>query len=228
MRRALLLLVVILPVSTSAAAGAIGTTSTQSNSSRSLTVDDRIAAQRAIEEVYWRHRIWPKDNPAPKPSLDSLMPASTLHAKVEDYLKKSNALESWWHRPITGEQLQAELDRMAKGSHDPKLLQELFDALHGDPFLVAETLARPVLVERLTRNWFASDRRIHGATRVKAETALAACRDVSCMKDMDGIYGESTVRLRHDDDARRRAVGKTHRAAGLSPDEAVRRARRNG
>jgi hypothetical protein len=26
-----------------------------------LTLADRLAYQRAIEEVYWRHRIWPKE-----------------------------------------------------------------------------------------------------------------------------------------------------------------------
>jgi hypothetical protein len=69
------------------------------SASRSLTIDERVAAQRAIEEVYWRHRIWPKDNPNPKPSLDATMPASVIRAKVEDYLKKSNALDVWWPAP---------------------------------------------------------------------------------------------------------------------------------
>jgi hypothetical protein len=35
------------------------------------------------------------------------MPDSAIRAKVEDYLAKSNALERWWRRPITAEQLQA-------------------------------------------------------------------------------------------------------------------------
>ena len=33
-----------------------------SDGPRVLTFEDRVAAQRAIEEVYWRHRIWPKEN----------------------------------------------------------------------------------------------------------------------------------------------------------------------
>ena len=40
-----------------------------------LTFADRVAYQRAIEEVYWRHRIWPKENAEPKPSLDEVMSA---------------------------------------------------------------------------------------------------------------------------------------------------------
>ncbi len=137
---------------------------------RSLSLDERIMAQRAIEDVYWRHRIWPKDNPNPKPPLDATMPASALRAKVEDYLKKSNALDVWWKRPITGDQLQAELDRMARGSRDPRVLQELFDALDNDPFVIAETLARAVLVERLTRNWYAADDRFVGPARTSAQS----------------------------------------------------------
>src|SRR5947209_1969532 len=38
-----------------------------------LTFADRVAYQRAIEKIYWQHRIWPKENPDPKPSLDAVM-----------------------------------------------------------------------------------------------------------------------------------------------------------
>src|SRR5262245_10935955 len=40
---------------------------------RMLTFAERVAYQRAIEDVYWRHRIWPKENPDPKPSLDAVL-----------------------------------------------------------------------------------------------------------------------------------------------------------
>ena len=41
---------------------------------RTLTFADRVAYQRAIEEVYWQHRIWPKENASlGKPSLDAVM-----------------------------------------------------------------------------------------------------------------------------------------------------------
>ena len=63
-----------------------------SATARDLAFEDRVAAQRAIEEVHWRHRIWPKENPMAKPPLSSVMPDEEIRAKVEDYLKKSNAL----------------------------------------------------------------------------------------------------------------------------------------
>ena len=53
---------------------------------RRLSFADRVAYQRSIEEVYWRHRIWPKERPDPKPSLDSVMSNTQLEKKVTDYL----------------------------------------------------------------------------------------------------------------------------------------------
>ena len=118
-------------------------------SQRTLTFAERIAYQRAIDEVYWRHRIWPNDNPDPKPSLDTVLPQAQLEKRVVDYLRDSEALEDYWQRPITAGDLQAEMDRMAKNTKQPEVLRELFDALGNDPLVVAECLARPVLAAHL-------------------------------------------------------------------------------
>src|SRR5438552_2024218 len=58
-------------------------------SQRTLTFAARVAYQRAIEEVYWRHRIWPKENPGPKPPLDAIISQRRIEKKVEDYICKS-------------------------------------------------------------------------------------------------------------------------------------------
>src|SRR5437660_4614246 len=118
-------------------------------SNRTFTFADRVAYQRAIEGVYWRHRIWPTERPDPKPSLDAVMSQAQLEKKVADYLRKSQALEDYWQRPITAEQLQAEMDRMATRTKQPDVLRELFAALGNDPFVIAERLAGPLLTERL-------------------------------------------------------------------------------
>ena len=110
-------------------------------SQRTLTFAERVVYQRAIEDLYWRHRIWPKERPDPKPSLDAVMSRAQLEKKVSDYLRKSKALEDYWQRPITAEQLQAEMDRMAKHTRRPEVLRELFEAFGNDPFVVAECLA---------------------------------------------------------------------------------------
>src|SRR5206468_1433874 len=124
---------------------------------RTLTFAQRVAYQRAIEDVYWRHRIWPKERPDHKPSLDAVMSQAQLEKKVADYLRKSQALEDYWQRPTRAEQLQAEMDRMARNTKQPEVLRELFQALGNDPFLIAECLASPVLAERLLRNYRAHD-----------------------------------------------------------------------
>src|SRR4249919_1003421 len=81
---------------------------------RAFSFAERVAYQRAIEDVYWRHRIWPKENRDPKPSLDAVMSQAQLENKVAHYLRDSQALEDYWQRPITAEQLQAEMDRIAR------------------------------------------------------------------------------------------------------------------
>jgi N-acetylneuraminic acid mutarotase len=155
-----------------------------------LTLADRVAYQRGIEDVYWRHRIWPKERPDPKPSLDEVMPPAQLEMKVEDYLRNSQALEDYWQKPISAEQLQAEMERMARQTKQPDVLRELFAALGNDPFVIAECLARPALSERLVTNFYAHDQRFHGKLRQRAEADLRAHHTVRQMKETSGQYSE--------------------------------------
>ena len=136
-------------------AGTIGgydATGKTSSQPRVFSFAERIAYQRIIEDVYWRHRIWPKENANPRPSLDAVMSQSQLKSKVAGYLRDSLALEENWQRPITAEQLQTEMDRMARDTKQPEILRELFEALGNDPSVIAECLARPILAERLIAN----------------------------------------------------------------------------
>src|SRR5206468_3586421 len=133
------------------------TSSTQTP--RTLSFADRVAYQRAIEEVYWQHRIWPRNggaNASPKPPLGKVMSQAQIEEKVEDYLRNSQALEDYWQRPITPDQLQAEMERMASHTKQPQVLRELFQTLGNDPLVIAECLARPVLAERLFNSALAS------------------------------------------------------------------------
>src|SRR5262245_14155443 len=80
---------------------------------RTLTFEERVEAQRAIEQVYWSHRIWPADNPGAKPTLDQVLPDAAIRAKVEDYLRKNDALATTFAVPVGSRELQRELTRMA-------------------------------------------------------------------------------------------------------------------
>ncbi len=160
-----------------------------SSQSKGLTFAERVAYQRAIEEVYWRHRIWP-ESADPKPSLNDVMSQAQLEKKVADYLRKSQALEDYWQRPLTAEQLQAEIDRMAEHSKQPEVLRELFAALGNDPFVIAECLARPALASHLLTNWYAYDERIHSELKQRAEAQLRIHASIEQMKQTSGVYRE--------------------------------------
>jgi len=157
---------------------------------RQLSLADRISYQHAIEEVYWRHRIWPQGSPDAKPSLDEVMPKAQLQKKVEDYLHNSEALEDYWQQPITAEQLQLEMERMAQHTKQPEVLLELFEALGNDPFVIAECLARPALSERLLTNLYAHDEKFHGELKRRAEADLQGHPSVEEMKRTSGEYSE--------------------------------------
>src|SRR5262245_35284473 len=159
-----------------------------SNQAHTLTFADRVAYQRAIEEIYWQHRIWPRENSKPKPALDAVMSQAQIEQKVQDYLRKSKALEDYWQKPITPDQLQAELERMATHSKKPQMLRELFDALGNDPLVIAECLARPVLAERVITELYAHDSRFHGELKRRAEAELRTHPSVRQMKQTSGMY----------------------------------------
>src|SRR5262245_12582363 len=91
---------------------------------RAFRFAERVAYQRIIEDVYWRHRIWPKENPNPKPSLDAVMSQAQLENRVAAYLRESLALEDYG-QAITADQLQAEMDRMARDTKRAGVLREL-------------------------------------------------------------------------------------------------------
>lgn len=129
--------------------GSSRTRSARSRQANTLTFADRVRYQRAIEEVYRRHSIWPKERPDAKPPLDAVISRAQLEKKVEDYLRDSQVLQDDWQRPITHDELQAEIDRMGHRTKQPHALHEILQALGNDPLVIAECVARPILAKRL-------------------------------------------------------------------------------
>ena len=113
--------------------------------------------------------MWPKENSNSKPSLDAVMSRQQLERKVEDYLRNSQALEDYWQRPITAEQLQAEMNRMAQHTKQRGVLRELFEALGNDPVVIAECVARPALVERMRTKFYGRDQGVLGSNWARAQ-----------------------------------------------------------
>jgi len=132
--------------------------------SRALTLADRIQCQEAIERVYYSHQLG-----TTRP-FGEAVPRTVVEQKVRTHLKEAAALEGRWSTPVSGAALRAEMDRIARNTQTPYRLNEVYAALDGDPFLVEECFARPVLVDRLARGFFAFDERVHASARQEAET----------------------------------------------------------
>ncbi|WP_374568037.1 Ig-like domain-containing protein [Ideonella sp.] len=182
-----------------------------------MSLDERIACQAAVEQVYWRHRTTSGDA-QPRLPFEQAVPPAVLRRKAEDTVRKTAALRQWWHTEVGADQLQAELDRMAASSQSPQVLAELFAAVGNDPRLAAECIARPLLVDRLIQSYFAADDRIHAAVRRQARREMAT--------GQPGSAERREMVLVHD----RAAALATPGALLLSPeafDERVRALRRS-
>jgi N-acetylneuraminic acid mutarotase len=151
------------PVLASQRGGASAIDRTSAPQRRTLSFEDRVAAQVAIDRVYFAHQI------GTTKQFEQAEPVSIAAEKVRKYLEESAALERYWKTPVTEEMLRRELARMAGGSRMPDRLLEIYGALGNDSFLIEECVARATLVDRLTRNFYAFDPSLHAEARRRAE-----------------------------------------------------------
>src|SRR5688572_5132097 len=114
-------------------------------SAHDLTFAQRVAAQRAIERVYYAHQV---DARLP---FEQAVPDDLIERKVRDYLLQSAALEQRWGQPITASMLREEAARIARFTRMPDRLLEIYEALGNDPVLILETLVRSALAGRMAR-----------------------------------------------------------------------------
>jgi N-acetylneuraminic acid mutarotase len=145
-------------------AGAVAGPSSGPATVRTLSFVDRVRMQDAIERLSYGHQIG-----ATKPFAEAV-PRAVIEAKVRLYLEESAALEVYWKNPITDEALQAEIERMARGTRMPERLQEIYAVLGNDAFLIKECVARATLADRLTHNFHAFDPRYHAASRAAIDS----------------------------------------------------------
>jgi hypothetical protein len=106
------------------------------HASSALTFQERVAAQEAIDRVYYGHQVG-----ATRP-FEEVVPREALERKVRDYLKESVLLEQAWSTRVTPQMLQRELKRIARDTRMPSRLQEIYLALGDDPRLVYECFVR--------------------------------------------------------------------------------------
>src|SRR5881628_2898523 len=78
---------------------------------------------------------------------------------------------------------------MSANTRLPDRLQEIYGALGNDSFLLQECLARPALVDRLVRDFFSWDTRIHAAARQKAD----GLREQLVRGDLDAVLRDARI-----------------------------------
>jgi N-acetylneuraminic acid mutarotase len=179
---------------------AVGTSTASGPAERTLTFEDRVRAQEAIERVYYSYQLG-----AGKP-FETAVPRSVLEGKVRRYLEESAVLQAFWKIPVTDRMLQSELERMASGTKMPARLQELYAALGNDPLLIKECLARATLVDRLTHNFYAFDPTLHAVARRRAEDLrrrlvsgdLSPATELANRAESRIVLKEKVVRLSHE------------------------------
>jgi len=123
-----------------------------------------LCADRAvIERVYYNHRL------GEKPPFEQLLPPATLEKLVRQDLHKEAALKKVYGVEVTPALLDAEVQRINTTTRAPEMLAEIKAALGNDPVRFANVFARPTLVERLLRERFDNDDKLHAPQRRQVE-----------------------------------------------------------
>ncbi|HEX4826183.1 MAG TPA: kelch repeat-containing protein [Candidatus Polarisedimenticolaceae bacterium] len=137
---------------------------------------DRVGDLAAIERLRFERRTWPGAKDATRPPFEVAVPEGVIRRRVERTLTESALLLERYGHGISKDDLRSELERMIRGSKDPAVLRAMFRALGDDPRRIAETIARPVVADRMLRDAFASDATIHAPLRDLAAAAVSHAR----------------------------------------------------
>lgn len=124
---------------------------------------DSIADRRAVEQVYYKHRL------GTKPPFEETMPPALLGQLVQREVEKERVLKAVYAVEITDALVEAEVKRIEATSKAPEVLAEIQAALGGDRARFAATVARPIVVERILRARFENDEKLHAPTRQSAD-----------------------------------------------------------
>lgn len=132
---------------------------------RAENFDALCADRAAVERVYYQHRL------GTKPPFEQVLPRQALERMVRQDQLKETVLKSVYGVKVTAAMVEAEVARINATTRAPDILAELKAALSNDPQRFGETVARPILVERLLRGRFENDDVQHAAARRESEAA---------------------------------------------------------
>ena len=123
------------------------------------------ADRTAVERVHYAHLL------GDKPPFEQSTPPALIERLVKADQHKEAVLKRVYGVEINAAMLQAEVQRINATTRAPETLAELKAALGGDPARFAQTVAKPILVERLLHERFDNDDALHAAQRKEAEAA---------------------------------------------------------
>ena len=125
----------------------------------SALVRDRLA----VERVYYNHRL------GQKPPFEQVSPPALIQWLVQDDLRKEAALKQVYGVEVTPALLDAEVQRINTTTRAPEMLAEIKAALGNDPARLTNVFTKPILVERLLREKFDNDDKLHAPQRREVE-----------------------------------------------------------
>jgi hypothetical protein len=193
---------------------------------RSLSLDERVECQLQVERFYYQNGGYGGEPITDPLELERILPRDLFRERVIRDVRLANALGEIWSQPVSLEDLQAEMNRMARETLLSEGLKELFNVLDNDPFLISECYVRPLLAQSRIRQLFSSDESIHGPIKEKAESELASVgrSDVA----FSGSRRELEIRrIPNRRDSRRASPQKSHLdLTGADWDQEVNRLRR--
>jgi len=134
----------------------------------------------AVEHVYYDHRL------GTKPPFEQTMPPALVEKLVRENLHKEAVLKKVYGLDVTPAMVTAEVQRINTTTRASDVLAELKAALDNDTSRFAQTVAKPIVVERILRDKFDNDDALHAPQRQQAEsirTHLLAAREVHADPD---------------------------------------------
>jgi len=120
----------------------------------------------AIERVYHEHRT------GTKMPFEETMPPALIAQLVKADAHKESVLKRAYGVEITPAMVEAEVRRINTTTRAPEMLAEIKHALGDDAERFARSMARPIVVERLLRERFENDDKLHLPQRKVVDKTL--------------------------------------------------------
>jgi hypothetical protein len=159
---------------------------------------DAVADRLAVERVYYNHRL------GDKPPFEQAMPREAAEKLVRQERHKEAVLKQVYGVEITPAQIEVEIQRINATTRAPEVLADLKAVLGNDPVRFAQTVAKPILVERELRLRFDNDDQLHAPQRTQADQLrnqlldakqkAAGCGELLALmkQNKDGVVTEIT------------------------------------